>query len=378
MYLNKPQNDFLHIYNKLKENTLFKIILYFISIVFLFLYKTRLLFYKFNFIKTKKLSVPVISVGNITCGGTGKTPVVIELAKNFLKEGYKVAILSRGYKRKPINSSNTGVLLVSDGQDILTNYSISGDEPYLIAKKVPKAIVVVGKDRVRTGKAAIKLGADILILDDGYQHIRLNRDENILLLDAYHPFDNGHLLPLGKLRELPDSINRATSIIISNANKSQFDKIEKIKNDVTSITSKQVIYMKYKIKELNALNIKKIINIEELNNMPVIAFCGIGNSKSFLDNLKENNLDIKEFLDFEDHHDYSYDDIKHISEVAKKNNIENIITTEKDAIKVEDLCLTEETTFWSTKLEIIWDPPDGLNTLTNLLITKGLSPLSPN
>ena len=347
MYLNKLTNKSLYIYEKYRDNIFIRFILNIFSLFYFAIYKLRLILYKLNILKSKSLNAIVISIGNITTGGTGKTPIVIETANYLLNKGYKVAVLSRGYKRKIIN--NNDALLVSDGNDIVADQKTSGDEPFLIAKKAPKAIVIVGKDRIKTGLSAIKLGADVLILDDGYQHIKLNRNENLLLLDGTKPFDNGRLLPGGKLRELPDSIKRASAIIISNSDKSTEDEIKK------HTINKPTIFMKYKIRKLTGINIKKTINIEEMKGQKVIAFCGIANPGSFLKSLEENNITVTSHLTFPDHHDYTVSDIEEIIKLAQNNKIENIITTEKDGIKVEELSETVPMTLWNTVLEIQWE-----------------------
>ena len=360
-YLNKLVNRFWFIYKNHDKNFLLTAILSAASFFYYLAYKTRLILYKLNILQKKTLKAIVISVGNITTGGTGKTPITIELAKYFLNKGYKVAILSRGYKRKIYNKESQGTILVSDGEEILVDYEISGDEPYLIAKKVPKALVLVGKDKIKSGLSAIKLGAQVLIMDDGYQHLRLNRNENLLLLDCYKPFDNGHLLPRGNLRELPDSIKRATGIILTNSDKPLEQKdLAKI-NKFTD--KKTLVKMNYKIKQIIALNIIKKLNISEAKGLKVIAFCGIGNPQSFIETLKKSELNILGSIFFDDHHHYNYDDIKQIIELAKKYNVENVITTEKDSIKIETLCEAAPATFWAAEIEVIWNIPNPFDLL---------------
>lgn len=354
-YFTKLQDIFLHIYRTSKENKFFKIILTVPSFLYLISYKLRFILYKLNIVKSYKLSAYVISIGNITAGGTGKTPVTIELAKYFLNKGYKVAVLSRGYKRKQTNQK--GTILVSDGQELLADFDVSGDEPYLIAKKVPKAIVLVNNDRRGAGISALKLGAEILILDDGFQHLRLKRDENIVLLNSEKPFDNGHLLPKGYLRELPDSIKRATAVLLLNTNGSiSSENLNKIK-DLITYKDKPLISFSYRIKQLNALNIKKSIGLAEAKskNMKFIAFSAIANPQSFTDTLKRHGLNILEHIAFEDHHLYNYDDIKKVLQSAQHNKTEDIITTEKDAVKIETLCEASPATFWASEIELVWD-----------------------
>ncbi len=350
MFSNILLNKCLSIYKKYKNNIYFIFLLKIASYVFFVLYKTRILLYKLNILKSISLPSYVISIGNLTSGGTGKTSLTIEIAKYFISSGFKVAVLSRGYNTKSENK----VTLVSDGTEILTDYDTSGDEAYLIAKKVPKAIVLSGKNRINTGRTAIRLGAEVLILDDGFQYLKLKRNENILILDSYKPFDNGHLLPHGKLRELPDSIKRATAIILSNSNsyKTNDSDFYKIK---TYSSGKPIGKFYYLLNELVALNTKRTLSIKEVKGMKVIAVCGIGNPDSFLDLLRRNEINISNHLIYPDHYNYKITDMQEIIKLALKDKIEDIITTEKDAIKIESLCESAPTTFWTTKTEVMWD-----------------------
>lgn len=349
-FLAEQLMKYLPYYEKVKINKLLSPILKFLSLFFIVGYKIRLFLYKLNILKSFSLNAYVISIGNISSGGTGKTPIVIEAAKYFLSMGYKVAVLSRGYW------SNIGdkVVLVSDGNDILTDYNICGDEPYLIAKSVPKAIVLVGKDRINNGKAAIKLGANVIILDDGFQYLKLKRNENILMIDSYSPFENGYVLPYGKLRELPDSILRSTAIIISNSNLAEIKPYD-YKIILKYAPKLPITKISYKVSHLTSLNTKKRININEAKGMKVIAVSGIGNPRSFIDLLKRNEINVFSYITYPDHHKYNITDMEEIISMAKKINTENIVTTEKDAVKIEDLCQALPLNLWSTNLEIIWE-----------------------
>jgi len=358
--------DFYLIYKKYKNNFFFSILMGFFSFFYNIGYKTRLFLYKNSYLKGVKFDVPVISIGNITTGGTGKTPLTIEIGKHLIKKGLKVGVLSRGYKR--VSDINENVL-VSDGNEILADYEICGDEPYLIAKTLRKAIMLAGANRVKSAYSAIRLGANVLILDDGYQHLKINRDLDILLLDSNKPFDNGHTLPKGELREDIDSIKRATSIIFTNS--SNFTTDEFYLNKVKQINpSAPIFYMKYEIKNLRGINIKKSISINEAKANKYISFCGIGNPEGFTESLSAAGLNVIENISFPDHHNYDYSDIKKILEVAKKQNVQDIITTEKDAVKLEDLCMAAPVTFWYSEIEIRWKDAESLELLTNDVIAR--------
>src|SRR3972149_9569915 len=191
-------------------------------------HRLRLALYNRGILKTKNLSIPVISIGNLTAGGTGKTPTIIMIAELLKGMGKKVAVLSRGYKGKAEGEIN----VVSDGDKILLNPLESGDEPYMMAARLKGIPVITGSDRYKTGKYAIeKFGTKIILLDDGYQHVQLDRNFNILLLDSNSPFGNGYLLPRGTLREPPSYINRADVIILTK-DKGQKSEIRSQKSEV--------------------------------------------------------------------------------------------------------------------------------------------------
>ena len=351
MYLMKQSSIYLHIYEKYKKNFFVSFILSIASVFFFIAYKLRIFLYKIKLIKTHSLPAYIISIGNITSGGTGKTPFTIECAKYFINQGYKVAILSRGYKRNIKNSN--GVTLVSDGSDILVDdYEHCGDEPYLIAKKAPKAIVIVGKNKIKTSKAAIKVGAEVLILDDGFQYLKLNRNENIVMLDSYNPFNSMHLLPKGKLRELPDSLHRATAIVISNTDRKKLNE-----NDLNTIKkyapNTPILEIGYKISELNGINTKRVLNINQVKGLQVLACCGIANPVSFFELLESYEIKVIHKLIYPDHYAYTTNDIETMIKVAKEKNTENIIVTEKDTVKIKDFCEAAPITLWSAKLEVI-------------------------
>lgn len=367
-YLNILHKQSLHIYRSCRDKYPLKLILKIGAFFYYLVYIIWFNLYKSNILKSYSLPVPVISIGNITSGGTGKTTLTIDLSNYLTKLGHKVAILSRGYKRKE-QMHGDGILLVSDGQSILTNPDISGDEPYLIAREAKKAIIIVTKDRIKGGLTAVKLGAEILILDDGYQYIRLKRNENILLLDCTNPFDNGCLLPLGYLREPISSITRATAIILSNnTDNDDISKLkDKLKRDCDLPKNLPIVSMRYKIKDLNGINIKRTISLDDAKKVDFIAFSGIGNPESFIKTLNKNELKVKSNLIYPDHYNYSYNDIKTICDLAKSQNIENIITTSKDAVKIVSACEMLPATFWSTNIEITWD---SLNPFEDIFLGK--------
>ena len=203
--------------------SLLKILLYPFSILYGFIIVIRNLFFDIGIFKTRKVNVPVISIGNITAGGTGKTPIVEYLTQYFLEQNHKVAVISRGYKRK-----TKGTVVVSDGKLLIYNASECGDEPLQIASKFPEAIIIVDENRYRAAKLAEeKFKCDIILMDDGFQHRNLHRDFDVVVIDVTKPPNKEGLLPSGFKREPLSSLKRADAIIFSRWNDSKKFEIDK-------------------------------------------------------------------------------------------------------------------------------------------------------
>src|ERR1044072_293314 len=200
--------------------------------------RTRLSLYRRGTFQTTKLDRPVISIGNITTGGTGKTPLVEYVAKSIASQGKKVCILTRGYGRKDPHLQ----VIVSDGYGVLASPSAAGDEPYLLATKLlGLAAMISSADRIAAGQEAIKdFGTDCFVLDDGFQHLRIARDLNIVTMDATNPWGGGKLLPYGRLRETPDSLSRADCVVITRCD--QVADLEDLRSDLRRLTGGRPIF----------------------------------------------------------------------------------------------------------------------------------------
>ena len=274
--------------------------------------------YDNNILKSQKVEAVVISVGNITTGGVGKTPAVAEIAKYLNNKGEKVAIVSRGYGGK---LSNKNINLISDGEKVYYNSNLSGDEPYWLAKNT-NAVVVTSKNRYKAATFAVKeFGVKYIILDDGFQHRKLHRDINIILIDSEKQFGNNCQLPAGPLRESKSSINRADKIIVVSKNIAH-EQAEKLIEKYKTYFNKDVYLCK--IEPDLIYNIK---NKEKLqNNNKIIAITAIGQPEQFFAFLKD--FDIKDKITYDDHHLYLKTDIP--------NTDIPIVTTEKDAVKLKD------------------------------------------
>ncbi len=271
----------------------------------------------------------VISIGNITTGGVGKTPLTIEAAKYFLALNKKVAIISRGYGAK---LSNKNPILVSDGSGAEYSASEAGDEPVLLSQNAKGASVVISKSRIKAEKYVHNiLSPEIIILDDGFQHRKMKRDLDILLIDSKNKFGNGYLLPAGPLREDISNIKRADKIIVVH------------KGFNVNNALKYCDYLKHKFKKDTYLC--KIVpyyayNILTYQKLPkgskIMAFSAIGQPQGFYDFLK-NDYKLAAILEFEDHHSYEREDISKIIHYSQEENIYSVVTTEKDAVKLIDI-----------------------------------------
>ena len=295
--------------------------------------------YDKGLLRVKQLPCPVICVGNITTGGTGKTPAVIYISKLLHGKRYRPAVLTRGYKRR----SKDPVLLISDGNAILTTPQESGDEPYLMAMRLKGIPVVVGADRFNSGRFAIdNFGNNLFILDDGFQHLKLYRDINILLVDASNPVGNASMLPAGILREPMTGISRADCIIISRANEGDKSKTEGL---VRSYNKKSpVFYSTLSVSGLSDAS-GKTYRSDYFKGKSVLIFSGIGNPDSFKRSVQKIGGIIKGAIKFNDHHWYNNKDMERISEEAASFSADAIITTEKDMIRITGSGLLKEAFF---------------------------------
>lgn len=303
--------------------------------------KIRNFLYQKNILKSYRPLLYTISVGNLTTGGTGKTPITAEIANYFVKRGDFPAVLSRGYGG---TLNNKEVNVISDGKNINYKSVESGDEPYWLAKHCPKSAVLTCSSRIKSAKfAKNNLHCTKLILDDGFQHLKIQRDLNILVVDCEKQFSNGFVLPLGALRDPMSEIKRADRIIV--VNKSFNDKKAKV--------FARYMHKKYAIPTFVCSMVPdKIYNIktkEELQeNLPVIAFSAIAQPEQFYKYLRR--YDVMGTKDYPDHHIYDEKDIKELEYLKEKYNAKYLITTEKDAVKIKDL-INEDKDIYALRLK---------------------------
>jgi tetraacyldisaccharide 4'-kinase len=278
-------------------------------------------------LRQEKLPCPVVSVGNLTVGGTGKTPTVILLAAMLREKGRRPAVLSRGYG----GSAKSPVSIVSDGNRILTGWRQSGDEPVLIAGAVPGVPVLTGPRRILTGRVAVeRFGADILILDDAFQHRALFRDLDIVMLDAARPFGNGYLLPRGPLREPQEALHRAHLLIRTGTGDTEREKSPQ------GIPSLPVFRGLHQPREFVEAATGRALPLTELRGVKVCAFAGIGSPEAFRQSLTSLGAEVVAFRAFPDHHPYTLPDLEALRHQAGESGVGRIVTTEKDGIRLGD------------------------------------------
>lgn len=271
----------------------------------------------------------VISVGNITLGGAGKTPVVAHLARVLQKHGYRVTVLSRGYRRR-----SRGVRIVSDGQGIRLNRSEAGDEPYLLARRLPGVPIVVGENRVSAGRLAIDLfGPDTLLLDDGFQHVRLHRDIDLVVIDASNPFGNGRVLPGGILREPIKSLHRAHLFWLTRVD--QTDDLALLEKFLHALQPEAgIIQSTYRPTRLRSLETGAEADLSVLQGARTVMVCGIANPASFERTLLELGADLMERFSFPDHHPFKASEMREVQNAAATKGAKLIVTTEKDGVRI--------------------------------------------
>lgn len=318
-----------------------------LSVLFERIVRLRFLLYRTRILRDTPLGCKVVVVGNLTVGGTGKTPVVEKMARVMASHGRKVAILSRGYKSKKepllrrilrwLNlASRPAPRIVSDGKNVLLGAEIAGDEPYMLARNLVSCgvCVVVDRDRVYAGEYAIRhFGVDVIILDDGMQYLPLRGSINLLLVDKTNPFGNGNLLPRGILREPVEHLKRGSYIFLTksdgNPNPALVERIRKYNPDA------EIIECTHQPKRLRAVfGDMPDIELGEMRGRRVATFSGIATPDKFEEFVRRYGARIAYNRRFSDHHRFSEKDLDEVFEGARLAGAEFIVTTEKDMVRL--------------------------------------------
>ncbi len=313
-------------------------VLYVFSLIYRQLVNWKLAGYELGIFRRKKLGCFVISLGNVTVGGTGKTPTAQRLARDIRDMGYRVVILNRGYRAK----WHGEVGIVSDGKRLHMDAAEAGDEAYMLAKHLPNVPVLIGAERAITGQYAIDhFGAEVAILDDGYQHWQLARDMDILLVDAVNVFGNGYILPRGTLREPISHVGRADVCLLTKVDQAAAGSRDYIRKTVKKYNDHALIVESIhqprcfiSLDEWYENIASEGIDVSEMAGKRVVAVSAIGNPASFEQTLSDLGAVIIESLRYPDHHDYAEREMRDVLEQAEAKGAEAIVITEKDAVKI--------------------------------------------
>jgi tetraacyldisaccharide 4'-kinase len=327
-----------------KKAASMRVALFLLSKIFHVAIKVRRFLYDVRLLRDYTIGVQVIAIGNLTVGGTGKTPVVEKFARELQNQGRTVAILSRGYRSKPppffrrmvdkllLREDRTPPRVVSDGKSLLLDSETAGDEPYMLASNLKDVIVLVDKDRVKSGRYAIeKFGCDTLLLDDGFQYWKLaGRRRDIVLVDYQQPFGNEHLLPRGTLREPPSHLGRASTIFITKSNGNTTPLRTRIArfNPLAAII--ECIHHPLYFEDVFTGEQR---GLDFLQGQRVAALSGIAQPESFENSLTSLGAELVYSKRFADHHRFTQQEILNVVNRSKKRQASAIITTQKDAVR---------------------------------------------
>ena len=310
--------------------------------------KTRRFLYNVRILRDSTLGVQVIAIGNLTVGGTGKTPVVEKFARELRDQGRNVAILSRGYRSKGrpfhvwlsnkllFRDDTTPPRVVSDGKNLLLDSDMAGDEPYMLASNLKDVVVLVDKDRVKSGRYAIeRFGCDTLLLDDGFQYWKLRgRRQDIVLVDRQQPFGNECLLPRGTLREPPSHLARASTIFITKSDGNTAELRQRIAQHNPTAGIIECIHHPLYLEDVFT---GQRLELSALKGVKVASFSGIAQPESFEQSLGKLGADLVYAKRFADHHRFTQQEVLNAINRSKKRQAETIVTTQKDAVRFPKL-----------------------------------------
>ncbi len=289
--------------------------------------RTRVAAFRRGLLKSERCGIPVVSVGNVTFGGTGKTPMVITLVKDLIARGHRSAVLTRGYGRTGSEP------LVLTGPEIQASVTEAGDEPLELAQRLPGVPIVVDADRVRGGRLAAELGADIAILDDGFQHLRLCRELDLVLLDAGDPWGGNRLPPRGRLREPVEALGRATAVIITKVDPAADQPPQDIVRRIAAIRSDLPVFA-VRLVPQRVRTPDGWVDPMELRGRRVFAVAGLGRPEGFRTLLEFTGAEVVGHRWFADHHLYGPEDRAWIAREARSYDA-LVVTTAKDSVKLD-------------------------------------------
>ena len=276
-----------------------------------------------------RVSVPVISVGNLTLGGTGKTPFVAYLACYLQEQGYRVALLSRGYGR-----TSRGLRVVCTGQGPILSWQEAGDEPFLLARWLPWMPIIVDGDRRRAADYALRhFASDVLLLDDGFQHLSLQRDLDLVLIDSTQPLRSARVLPAGRLREPLTALCAAHMLVLTRTD--QVDSVAPLRASLADLApARPVVESVLQVEALVDLDETRVLEPPALTGKRVVTVAAIGNPTAFEKTVEDLGACVVHRFRFRDHHPFRPGDLRLMMEAAHRHQAEAVITTEKDAVRL--------------------------------------------
>ncbi len=352
-----------------KKAAVVRFLLLVLSRVFAVAVKFRRVLYNARILRDATLGVQVIAIGNLTVGGTGKTPVVEKFARALQDAGRKVAILSRGYRSRPkplrerlldkflLREDTTPPRVVSDGHSLLLDSETSGDEPYMLASNLRDVVVLVDKDRVKAGRYAVeRFGCDTLLLDDGFQYWKLRgRRTDVVLVDAQQPFGNEHLLPRGTLREPPSHLVRANVVFLTKVDRSTPEnsrRIDDLRVRVAKLNQRaEIVECVHHPLYFEDVFTGERAGLDLLKGRRIASLSGIAQPESFEQKLVELGGEVVLARRFADHHRFSQQEVLDAINRAKKRKADMVVTTQKDAVRFPKLD-RRDVPVWFMRVEI--------------------------
>jgi tetraacyldisaccharide 4'-kinase len=348
--------------------------------------RARLALHRRGALRVEQVDAPVLSVGNLTAGGTGKTPLVEWLAREIaLREGKRVCVLTRGYARADARRR----VVVSDGARVLADAREAGDEPLLLAGHLVAhgVAVVCDADRAAAARFALRdLGSEVFILDDGFQHLRVARDLNVVTVDATDPWGGGRLLPAGLLREPTGGLARADCVVITRAELAE--NLDGLRAEISRLVRGRPIFaartrtvgVKLLSQSLRGESVQDAASeasqdtagevlYEPRPSCAFAAFCGVGNPRAFFANLRRDGYELRSTRAFADHHNYTQRDVDEVARAARRAGADALVTTAKDAVKLR--ALRFEMPCYEIEIELEIDDARGLMELARAAIIAG-------